>query len=301
MKYSVSYFEHERNPLLQGLDEGALNQVDAHAAEIAEAGFTNVVLCMTERDVTQPEHGAFFRDVAGIMRAHKLGIELDAWRVGDMRGGEAFTSFDKNVDGDACYHNPRAAALDTTWLDMAASVQPDRVYVDEPELHCSKHKNDMLAYLKNYIQQAVYRGMESTVCLASNIHKIGDFDTIAGWDGVTGIATDTYIPNPWSDIEPDEEDAYFEARSRHIKSVADSHGVTAENWVQLFAVTDETRPARMLQAYHRAGLDRIGLWSYKAAASTPELWHPGMVPPAAVWESAKRMLVSHENESNPAS
>jgi hypothetical protein len=274
----VPYFEHETDP--EFFDGWQEQRATEHLDEIADMGFTNVVLCVTETDIATPRRWSFLRDTVAEMKLRDLEVWVDPWRVGSVFGGEAVSHFE-NSGEVSCRHNPRLNDLVKVWLDQAAGLEPDAVFWDEPEMKCDEHHNSKLDFIADCTGWAGRLALPSVVVLCANEKKKGHLEAVATMEGVREIGVDPYYPNaftpdagraPDGRRDPEASRAYVAGWTRRVRQVAGKYGTRSHVWLQLFDVPpdDLAMPLDFAEAIWSERVDSIGMWGFRACASVPQ-------------------------------
>ena len=126
--------------------------------DIADRGFDEVVLCVTELDMQTAARRKLVTDLAKTASDSGLLVTADPWRVGGIFGGEGMSLYEQN-GGKPCICEPQLERLLHEWLDTVAASGINRVFWDEPELDCPEH-NRSLELIDTFSQQAVARGID---------------------------------------------------------------------------------------------------------------------------------------------
>jgi hypothetical protein len=279
----VSYFDHEFIPLTE-------NKINHDVAEIADAGFSHVVMTISETDMASLDRQARIHDA--VTRFNSVGIEVwaDPWHLGGVHGGEAVSHFEQSGE-KSCICNPKLDTLVRDWLQIVGQTGIKKVFWDEPEMKCQEHKDDELMYVESYTNAASELGLANAVCLTANSKKKWQLDELATYKSVEEIATDPYYPNAFRIIPEDERLSYVTEWASHTRSVAEANGKLSHIWVQAFAIP---HGAEHIVQEHidmcRQSMVDIALWGYAACASVPDFIKPGQASPDRVWNMAKNAI-----------
>lgn len=158
-RHTVSYFEPQFDSL--AIMEPAkffYQRGEAHMVDIADKGFDEVVLCVTELDMQTAARRKLVADLAKTASDSGLLVTADPWRVGGIFGGEGMSLYEQN-GGKPCICEPQLERLLHEWLDTVAASGINRVFWDEPELDCPEH-NRSLELIDTFSQQAIARGID---------------------------------------------------------------------------------------------------------------------------------------------
>jgi hypothetical protein len=291
---TVSYFEHEFHSTATMLpqqffeDHGA-----AHMTEIAERGYDEVVMCVTELDIKVPARRELVGNLTQAAKDSDLLVTANPWRAGGVFGGEGMSLYEQS-GGKPCICEPKLEKLLLRWLDRVAEVGIDRVFWDEPELSCPDH-NLTLDLIDRFSQEAQARGiLWNGSCIRSRDPNVDLSDDVASMIAINEIAVAPYPfhphnPNPKSSSEVVDSIAPWFAR---IKAAADRHGIESQAWLQGFNINPENM--HILETYMneilRAGLGNIAVWGYNGCGSVTCLNTPRSAPAEVVWEEVCRLM-----------
>jgi len=159
----VSYFDHEFIPLTE-------NKMDHDVSEIADAGFSHVVMTVSESDMESSDRQARIRDVVDRFNDEGIEVWADPWRIGGVHGGEAISYFEQSGE-KGCFCNPKLNILVNQWLHTVGRLGINKVFWDEPEMKCDEHRDDELRYIEHFTGVATEMGLRNAVCLTANRTK----------------------------------------------------------------------------------------------------------------------------------
>lgn len=272
----VSYFDHE-------FIEPSMEKLDRDIREMTDAGFTNVVLCVTETDLRSQERQAYLKKAVDSMQSAGLDIWADPWAVGGVFGGEAVSYF-KREHEKHCDCNPHLEKLLDRWLDTVGQLGIETVFWDEPEMHCQDHQNEEMGFLEKYTRKAGELALRNVVCLCANPRKANLLQQVAAMPLVTELATDPYFPNAFTAV-PDERRLDYVARwARETKRAAEANGKRSHIWVQNFDIDAgrEYMIGEHIAVADAAGVD-VAVWGFHGCESVPDFITPGQASSRAMW------------------
>lgn len=273
----VSYFDHE-------FIKPTPAKLEADVAEMQAAGFTDVVLCVTESDLREKRRRKYIAEATATL--HNVGMDVwaDPWAVGGVFGGEGVSLF-RNSGEVCCDHNPKLEYLLDTWLNAVAESGITTVFWDEPEMHCNDDRGNELAFLEKYTDKAGELALRSAVCLCANALKRQQFHQVAALPAVTELAADPYFPNAFSTINEADRQTYVAGWAQYVKQIAERHGKASHAWVQTFDVPAgrEVMIDEHVAAICNQGVD-VAVWGFHGCESVPGFTKPANMPPRAAWE-----------------
>lgn len=283
----VAYFDHE-------FSEPSLEKVACDTDEMREAGFDNVVLCITEKDIASPSRLDFLTDAVTHMKDRGLGVWADPWSVGSVFGGEGGSAFEKSGE-KRCLCNPKLDALMHHWLDATASTGIDTVFWDEPEMKdCRKHRNDEFSFLEKYTAAAGRLALKSVVCLCADESKKQQLVQVANLPDVIEVATDPYFPNPFPSpkITEDIRLQYVERWADFTRKTAEDAGIDWHIWVQAFGIPKgrESMIDEHIDILRSRGVGSVAVWGFRGCESVPSFVKESDAPPRVLWERVKHSL-----------
>jgi hypothetical protein len=283
----VSYFDHE-------YIQPSLNKVERDVDEMTEAGFTNVVLCITEKDIASQSRLDFLTDTVGHMKDCGLEVWADPWSVGSVFGGEAGSSF-KDDGEKRCMCNPKLDTLIRHWLDASASTGIDTVFWDEPEMKdCRKHRSGEVKFIEKYTAAAGKRALKSVVCLCADYSKMHQFAQVANLPDVTEIATDPYFPYPfrYPKIPEDMHLEHIEKWADFTRATAEQAGIDWHIWVQTFGIPNgrESMVDEHIDTLRARGVGSIAVWGFHGCESVPGFAKETDASPDIMWRRITNTL-----------
>ena len=274
----VAYFDHEFMPPSQ-------QKLDRDIQEMLDAGFTHVVLCVTESDLLSAERQAYLKDVVAQMKACGIEVWADPWAVGGVFGGEGKSWFRERGEL-RCDCNPALKTLlADQWLPTVKELGVETVFWDEPEMHHAPHRNDELAFIDKYTRIAGALALRNVVCLTANRAKRGQLDIVAGMSQVAEIASDPYYQNAFEVISEENRLAYVAENTLATLEAAARHGKRAHVWVQNFGIPEgrEYMIDEHLAVVTGLGAD-VAVWGFRGCESVPNFVRPGEASSAAMWD-----------------
>lgn len=281
----VSYFDHEFVPLTH-------EKLDADLNEMVDAGFTNVVLCVSEADIATKQRQEQLKVIRREMAHRGLEVWADPWGVGRVFGGEALSAFAENELSCSC--NPNLDILLTTWLEQVKQAGFNTVMWDEPQLRHEPHENDELEFIERYTQRAGELGMQSVVVQCANEKKLDEqikqLRYVAQLPNVIEIGTDPYYPNafvPPSALPEAARLDYIERWVNYTKQAAEAAGKKWHVWVQCFDIPRgrEQMVAEHLAVCHK-NLADVAIWGFHGCESVPDFVKPCDADPRELWRIA---------------
>lgn len=283
----ISYFDHEFMPL-------SLPQIEHDMAEIVDMHFTNVVLCVTEKDIASKSRMRFIKNTVEVIEGNGLEVWADPWSVGSVFGGEGGSPF-KDSGEKSCMCNPKLDSLINRWMDGVKESSIQSVFWDEPEMKCDEHRHHELPFVEKYTARAGQLALSSVVCLTANESKKQQLVEVANMPDVVEIATDPYFPNAFQKITEKERISYVGQWTDYISQVAEVAGVRSHVWAQLFDVPDDriSMVEEHIDVIRNRFMADIALWGYRGCASVPDFIHTGQASSEVVWQAAKRALSRH--------
>ena len=272
----VSYFDHE-------FIAPSARKLDADIDEMSEAGFTQVVLCVTETDVRSRERQAYLKDAVEAIQATGLEVWADPWAVGGVFGGEGVSHF-KRKHEKHCDCNPHLEKLLDRWLDTAATLGAATVFWDEPEMHCERHRNGEVDFIDKYTKKAGALALQNVVCLSADPSKQHQLQEVAAMPAVAELATDPYFPNAFALISETERLDYVASWARDTRRIADENGKRSHVWVQNFGIPDgrENMIAEHIAVADAEGID-VAVWGFHGCESVPNFITPGQASSCTMW------------------
>lgn len=274
----VSYFDHE-------FLETSVRKLEADVAEMVSAGFTQVVLCVTETDVRSRERQAYLADAAEVMQASGLEVWADPWAVGGVFGGEGISHFKRRHEKH-CDCNPHLEKLLDRWLETVVRLGAKTVFWDEPEMHCRDHHGGEIEFIDKYTQKAGALALQNVVCLTANQQKMSQLEEIAAMPTVAEIATDPYYPNAFTRILEGQRLNYVASWARATKTVADTHGKRSHMWVQNFGIPEgcEDIISEHIAIARTEGID-VAVWGFHGCESVPNFITPHQASSRTMWKA----------------
>jgi hypothetical protein len=261
---------------------------------MTDAGFTNVVLCVTEKDIASRSRLAFLRDTVGYMHSRDLTVWTDLWGVGGVFGGEGGSPFSDS--GEARHMgNPKLDQLIRRGLYTAASIDSDAIFWDEPEMKDSRrYRNKEVAFLEKYTAAAGEVALKSVVCLCADEAKLYQLPLVANLPDVVEIATDPYVPNPFPHMNITEESrlSYIGQWADFTRQAAESAGIDWHIWVQNFGIPQgrESMIDEHIDILRRRHVGSIAIWGFHGCRVVPEFTNAENAPPDVLWQRAKNAL-----------
>lgn len=278
----VSYFDHE---FIEPTASKVQNDID----QMAEAGFSHVVLCVTEADIASTRRQKQLESMRQSIEERGLEVWADPWGVGRVFGGEAESEFAKSEL--SCICNPKLDQLLSGWLETVEQAGFETVFWDEPQLRHDIHEDNEFEFIEKYTRQAGELALKSVVVQCANEkHRDKQFvqiRRIAELPDVVEIATDPYYPNAFVPANrlPETERLDYVARwIDHTQAVAQETGKRSHVWVQCFDVPEgrEQMIPEHIQLCRERMAD-IAIWGFNGCASVPNFAKPGDVDPAQLW------------------
>lgn len=291
---TVSYFEHQFHSTAimdpsQFFDRYGADQI----ADIAERGFDEVILCMTELDMQTKARRQLLTNLTKTAARSNLLVTADPWRVGGIFGGEGMSLYEQN-GGKPCICDPVLEQLLSHWLDMVADTGIKRIFWDEPELACPDH-NRSLELIDRYSQEAVSRGIQwNSSCIRSRDPQTDLSAAVAAMPAIDEIAVAPYPFHPQNKVQKTADEVVDSIAPwfQRIKQSADAHGVSAQAWLQGFNISAANLP--VLEIYvneiTRAGIGNIAVWGYNGCDIVTDLNPAPAERPSVVWDEVCRVL-----------
>lgn len=291
---TVSYFEHQFHSTAimdpsQFFDRYGAGQI----ADIAERGFDEVILCTTELDMQTKARRKLLTNLTKTAATSNLLVTADPWRVGGIFGGEGMSLYEQN-GGKPCICDPALEQLLSHWLDMVADTGIKRIFWDEPELACPDH-NRSLELIDRYSQEAVSRGIQwNSSCVRSRDPQTDLSAAVAAMPAIDEIAVAPYPFHPQNKVQKTADEVVDSIAPwfQRIKQSADTHGVSAQAWLQGFNISAANLP--VLEIYvneiTRAGIGNIAVWGYNGCGIVTDLNPAPAERPSVVWDEVCRVL-----------
>lgn len=294
IRRTVSYFDNQFHSTATTSPSLFYERYGAgHMADIAQRGFNEVVLCVTELDMITDERCKLIARLTGAARREGLTVTADPWRVGGIFGGEGISIHEQN-GGSRDPLDPKLRKLLFDWIDVVAGAGITRVFWDEPELS-GPNTSDSLKLIDDLSQRAVTRGITwNGSCVRSRDLGIDMSDAVASLSAINEIAVAPYPfhpenKTPKSALEVVSAIApWFEK----IKAAADTHNIEAQAWLQGFNISPENMPIleKYLAEAKRAGIGNIAVWGYNSCAIVTDLNPPPAEDPEIVWKEICRLF-----------
>jgi hypothetical protein len=236
-------------------------------AEMARA-FRTVVLPCSEELARLDAAGLRER----VRLARELGLEtwVSPWGVAGLFGGEAISAV-----GHLCPRSCQVRDVLDAWLEVAIAAAPDVLFWDEPNGTRCCGPEAVTALLLDLIDQtpaalghALYWSPDHCALLPERV--IARCLT-AGMDLYGGAPVDERLAT--------------------VRALGQRLGVEPHVWVRAFQVAagEEATVAAMIRAATSAGIERVGVWPWKAGATASLL---ASERPALVWETVLRALTA---------
>ncbi|MDN5275852.1 MAG: hypothetical protein JWN33_501 [Candidatus Saccharibacteria bacterium] len=282
----VSYFEHE-------FGEMSLASAFEHVEEMKEAGFTNVILCVTESDIDNSARQEYLRIVKSLLDEQGIEVWADPWGVGSVFGGEGISHF-KNSGEKSCYCNPNLDVLIKQWIETVQSLEIDTIFWDEPEMKCDDHRDDELKFIERYTAVASELNFNNVVCLTANRKKHDQFELVASMPNVAEIAVDPYYPNAFEVIAEADRLAYITEWVETVQDVAERNDKRSHVWVQNFNIPlGRESIVREHIDICRHHLADVAIWGFRGCVTVPNFASPAQVQPIEIWDYTKQILAEH--------
>ncbi|MEO5691400.1 MAG: hypothetical protein ABIQ64_04390 [Candidatus Saccharimonadales bacterium] len=268
---------------------------NAHMTDIAERGFDEVILCVTELDMQTNDRRKLLGNLTEVAKEKGLLVTADPWRVGGIFGGEGMSFYEQN-GGKPCLCEPELDNLLHQWIDTVAEAGIDRVFWDEPELECPDH-NLSLELIDRFSQKALASGIAwNASCVRSRDPNTDLSDDVASMTAINEIAVAPYPFHPENPVQKTSAEVvgsiapWFEK----IRIAADKHGVSAQAWLQGFNISPENMYSLEIyvQEIQRAKIGNIAVWGYDACESVTCLNPKSSEPPQVIWEEVCRLMES---------
>jgi hypothetical protein len=274
----VSYFDHE-------FLEPSARKLEADVAEMTNAEFTQVVLCVTETDVRSRERQAYLMDAVETMQASGLDVWADPWAVGGVFGGEGISHFKRRHERH-CDCNPHLERLLDRWLETVVQLGAKTVFWDEPEMHCREHLGGEIEFIDKYTQKAGALALQNVVCLSANRRKRSQLEEIAAMSAVAELATDPYYPNAFTRIPEAQRLEYVATWAHETKMVADTYGKRSHMWVQNFGIPEgrENIINEHIAIARTEGID-VAVWGFHGCESVPNFITPDQASSRTMWKT----------------
>ncbi|HLH21776.1 MAG TPA: hypothetical protein VK066_04600 [Chloroflexota bacterium] len=215
-------------------------------------------------------------DAAGLRErvrlARDLGLEtwVSPWGVAGLFGGEAISAV-----GHLCPRSCQVRDVLAAWLEAAVAAAPDVLFWDEPNgTRCCGPEVvtalllDLMDQTPAALRHALYWNPEQCAILP---------EPVVARCLTAGM--DLYGRSPAAE------------RLATALALGQCHGVEPHVWVRAFQVPagEEAAVAAMIQAAAAAGIERVGIWPWKAGATASLL---ASERPALVWETVLRALAT---------
>lgn len=288
----VAYFDHEFGEL-------SYDKIEHDVDEMTGAGFTNVVLCITEKDIASQNRLDFLTDTVTHMKSRGLEVWADPWSVGNIFGGEGGSTFrdrdSRETRWKRCMCNPNIDSLVHNWLDATASTGIGTVFWDEPEMKdCQKRHHNEIKFLEKYTAAAGRLALKSVVCLCADESKKHQLAQAASLPDVVEIATDPYFPNPFPYPKITEEIRlqYVERWAEFTRRTAEAAGVDWHIWVQAFGIPKgrESMIDEHVGVLRSRGVGSIAVWGFQGCKSVPDFANDSDASPDVLWRRIKKAL-----------
>ena len=267
-----------------------------HIKKIKEAGFNDVVVCVTELDLMSDARKRMLKDIVEEAKKQELTVTADPWRLGGFTGGEGFSAFEQN-GGTPCLCDPGVAALTEDWLQTVVDAGITNVFWDEPSLGCNGHDRS-LEYLERFTERAKELGIEkNAVCVRWRDAGPEAVNAVAALPAVDEVATAPYVFHPGSKSPraPEEVPGYVTPKFEAVAQAAAAHGVTAQVWAQNFNLNPDTLGT--MQTYvdciANAGIQNVAVWTYNAARKHYPFLNPDGSKPKDAWRESVRLIAGY--------
>jgi hypothetical protein len=298
---TVSYFEQQFRPRALMDPRAYLKDVakEGHFEDIAEKGYNEVVLCLSELDGTRARRD-MTRGLVEAARKSGLAVASNAWRYAGRTGGEAYSTFEQNGEVPCDVHNPGLATLFDGYLDQVEQAGIDRIFWDEAQIGCSGPQGDAphdrtVPFLDAVSQKARARGIEfQTACIRTRDLGQNLAGEVAALPAIDEISVAPYQFHP----EGTEQRTAAEVAGRVrpwfevAQAAAQEHGKVAQAWTQGFNISPENLPtmATYVGEIHAAGIQNLALWGYRGCKIVDFLNPEGSLDPLVVWDEGSRLL-----------
>jgi hypothetical protein len=283
----VAYFDHE-------FYVPSVNKIEHDVLDMTNGGFTNVVLCVTEKDIASRSRLVMISEIVSYMREKGLEVWADPWSVGGVFGGEGGSVFQETGE-QRCLHNPKLDRLMHRWLEGAAEVGAQRVFWDEPEMKdCHDCQYGEVKFLEKYTAAAGRLALQSAVCLTADEARKHQLTEVATLPDVIEIATDPYYPNPFRQPIVTEQNrlSYIERWADYTRLAALKGGTEWHVWVQTFGIPKgrESMIDEHIDVLCRRGVGSIAVWGFGGCAAVPNFIRETDALPQEVWQRVKRAI-----------
>ena len=230
---------------------------------------------MTEQDIY---HGRrTIKEMVKAAQGEGLEVWLGAWGIAGLFGGEGVSAV-----RHLCPQSCRVHAELKRWTEVVAESGAEGAFLDEPRKRCCSI-GGILFDLTFVLSQA---GIQTHLCLSPD-HPWMETQMLK--DQLTSVGAD-----PYHIFRPDVELVkYIDDWANEAKRAAKDAGAGTHGWARGFSVPagQEGSIAVSLKTWATAGVDRVGVWSYK-----PE--RVGTLAndqPEAVWRTVCETIDSLKN------
>ncbi|MDQ3064789.1 MAG: hypothetical protein M3Q36_00785 [bacterium] len=294
-RLAVSYFDHQFDPMAL-MDPRSFYEARGQQdmLEVAELGFDQVVMCVTELDLASKQRLSLLKNLVEVASGAGLEVNADPWRIGGVFGGEGVSFYEQNGLAP-CTHEPKLSDLTKQWLDAVAEAGIERVFWDEPGVGCDEHGNLSLDFIDGCSQEAKSRGITwNSSCVRSRDQDTSAADDIASMVAIDEIGVAPYPFHPKNPVQKSAEEVvehirpWFEA----IHESADRHNKQAHAWLQGFNISEANDPVLdiYIETIRACGIGNIAVWGFRSCASVAFLNPDTAQHPDTTWQSVQRSL-----------
>lgn len=280
----VSYFDQEFMDLTP---EKATEDIN----EIVAAGYTTVVLCITERDLASPERLRRLCDLVTEMKERGLEVWADPWNLCGMFGGEAISYFEEAKE-KRCMCNPKARKLIDYWTEIIPGLGINVIFLDEPEMKCDDHRFQEIQFLEKVTAKAGTIGLESVVCLCADYRRQWHLKEVAAMPDVVELAADPYpYPHPYvfdKGVPKADRLDFITEWTIDTRRAAEAAGKRSHIWQPTFGITrgHEFEIVENLLTV-RQHIGSSAVWGFRGCMSVPnfDAVTPRTLDPLVAWNT----------------